>query len=56
MRHIVCYQGVGAAVDGRFEHHLVVGVRQLRTPDQMRFDRLDQKGQGIQGGIHIDQR
>ncbi len=53
MRRIERSQGVGTAVNGRFETHLVVGVVQTGPPTQIGFDRLDQGGQSIQRRVHL---
>ena len=40
--HVVRDQYICSPIDGRFEDHLVVGVRPLGSPLEVEFDRLDQ--------------
>jgi len=51
----VRHQRLGAAVNGGFEHHLVHGVTELRSPLELYIDRLARGCQDGEGPIDLDE-
>ena len=48
--------GLCAAVDGSFQNHFVRRVPQLRSPNEVGFDRLDQRQYGIDENQRLPRR